>query len=158
MPGHGSCSFARRVGRPGGLLMAVLSLALALALDPAASLASARQTAERVELSAYLTGSFQGDCGDLTCTVRLDRAQTKNARDVGAIIGIAAGACGAVSAGTLALVCGASAAPSAGAISVAANRVYDDGDCIQFKFLKAPVNPPPPAVPGRVKHGTRNCQ
>jgi hypothetical protein len=108
--------------------------------------------------AAEASPPFQGDCGWVTCTIRLDRAQTRNARDAGAVIGIAAGACGAASAGTLALVCGAAVAPAAGIIAVAAARFYEQGDCLQFKFLKyPPAGVVQLAVPGSVKRGTRNC-
>ena len=108
--------------------------------------------------AAQASPPFQGDCGHLTCTVRLDRAQTRNARDAYAVIGIAAGACGAISAGTLAVACGAAVAPSAGLLALAAARFYEQGDCLQIKFTK---HPGPAGVraawPGAVKRGTRNC-
>ena len=98
--------------------------------------------------------SFQGDCGYVTCTLRLNRAMTKNARDAGAIIGIAAGACATFS-GPVAIVCGAAIAPAAGITAVLAARYYDDGDCIKFKFY--PVPPTGAAIPERLDHGTYNC-
>jgi hypothetical protein len=101
--------------------------------------------------------TFQGDCGRITCTVRIDRAQTRNARDVGGIIGIAAGACGVFSAGTLAVVCGAAVAPAAGVIALAANRFYEQGDCLAIKFTKPGLPGPQLAWPTSVKRGTRNC-
>ena len=101
--------------------------------------------------------TFQGDCGRVTCTVRLDRAQTRNARDAGGVIGIAAGVCGVFSGGTLALVCGAAVAPAAGVIGLAANRFYEQGDCLQIKFTKPGLPGPRLAWPGSVKRGTRNC-
>lgn len=44
--------------------------------------------------------TFSGSCGWFTCTVRLNRAATRNARDASWIIAATAGACGAVTAGT----------------------------------------------------------
>jgi hypothetical protein len=102
--------------------------------------------------------TFQGDCGRLTCTVRVDRAQTRNARDAGGVIGIAAGVCGVFSAGTLAIVCGGAIAPAAGVIALAANRYYEQGDCLAIKFTKPGLPGPQLAWPASVKRGTRNCE
>ncbi|MFC7533231.1 hypothetical protein [Actinoplanes sp. GCM10030250] len=108
--------------------------------------------------AAQASPPFQGDCGHLTCTVRIDRAQTRNARDAGAVIGIAAGACGVFSAGTLAVVCGGAVAPAAGLLALAAARYYEQGDCLQIKFTKYPgPGGVRAAWPGAVKRGTRNC-
>jgi hypothetical protein len=108
--------------------------------------------------SAEASPPFQGDCGSLTCTVRLDRAQTRNARDAGAVIGIVAGACASVSLGTLAPVCGAAIAPAAGITALAAARFYEQGDCLQIKFSKIPgPGGLPVGIPGSVRRGTRNC-
>jgi hypothetical protein len=97
--------------------------------------------------------SFQGDCGYTTCTLRFNRARTRDARDASWLISAAAGACGVATGGTLALVCGAAIAPAAVVIAVAAGRYYEDGDCLKIKF---------PVIggiawPGRVKHGDYNC-
>ncbi|MGK5680265.1 hypothetical protein [Actinoplanes sp. URMC 104] len=90
--------------------------------------------------------------------MRIDRAQTRNARDAGAVIGIAAGACGVFSAGTLAVVCGGAVAPAAGLLALAASRYYEQGDCLQIKFTKYPGPAGVRAAwPGAVKRGTRNC-
>lgn len=105
--------------------------------------------------------AFQGDCGDVTCTVRLDRAQTKNARDVGGLIAIAGGLCAAVSGGTLAAACAAAVAPAAGVLAVAANRYYDNGNCLGVRFIKYPLPWPFPVVvawPTEVKFGDYNCK
>ena len=108
--------------------------------------------------SGEASPAFQGDCGRLTCTVRLDRAQTRNARDAGAVIGLAAGGCGALSLGVLSPVCAAAVAPVAGVVAVAAARFYEQGDCLQIKVAKiAPAGGVPPALPGAVRRGTRNC-
>jgi hypothetical protein len=107
---------------------------------------------------AQASSPFQGDCGTITCTVRLDRAQTRNARDAGAVIGIVAGACASVSLGTLAPVCGAAVAPAAAITALAAARFYEQGDCLQIKFSKVPgPGGVPVAIPGSVRRGTRNC-
>lgn len=111
-----------------------------------------------VAVPAQASPPFQGDCGHLTCTVRLDRAQTRNARDAGAIIGIAAGVCGAVSLGSLSPVCAVAIAPTAGITAIAAARFYEQGDCLQFKISKfRGPNGLPLVMPGSVKRGTRNC-
>jgi hypothetical protein len=108
--------------------------------------------------AAQASPPFQADCGNVTCTVRFDRAQTRNARDAGAVIGIAAGACGVFSAGTLAVVCGGAVAPAAGLVALAAARFYEQGDCLQIKFTKHPgPGGARAAWPGAVKRGTRNC-
>ena len=101
------------------------------------------------------TSWVQGDCR-FTCTIRIDRAQTRNARDASWIIGAAAGACAIVSAGTLALVCGASVAPAAVVLAVAAGRFYENGNCLGIRFLPTP--PVSPAWPVEVRKGTYNCR
>ena len=97
--------------------------------------------------------SFQGDCGYVTCTLRFNRARTRDARDAAWIIGAVGGACAVVSAGTLAIVCGAAVAPAAVVLAVAAGRYYEDGDCLKIKFSIAGGL----AWPGRVDHGDYNC-
>jgi hypothetical protein len=77
---------------------------------------------------------YQGDCGIVTCTVRLDRAQTRNARDAGWLIAAAGGICAAFSAGTLLIVCAAAIAPVAVVIAVAAGRYYEAGNCLGIRF------------------------
>ncbi|MFN8018785.1 MAG: hypothetical protein U0P45_11760 [Acidimicrobiales bacterium] len=98
--------------------------------------------------------SFQGDCGYVTCTLRLNRARTRDARDAGWIIAAAGGACAVMSAGALAVVCGAAVAPAAVVLAVAAGRYYEDGDCLKIKFS---VTPGSSAWPERLEHGDYNC-
>lgn len=108
--------------------------------------------------AAQASTPFQSDCGTVTCTVRLDRAQTRNARDASALIGMAAGVCGVITAGTFAVACGAAVAPAAGVLALAAARFYEQGDCLQIKFTKYPGPAGVRAAwPGAVKRGTRNC-
>ncbi|MSO86620.1 MAG: hypothetical protein EXQ71_03745 [Acidimicrobiia bacterium] len=104
--------------------------------------------------------SFQGDCGTVTCTVRLDRAQTKNARDASQLVGAAATICGVLSGGTLAIVCGAAILPASIVLATFAGRYYGDGNCLGIRFNKYPV---PPLVtfvgwPTQVKYGEYNCK
>lgn len=99
--------------------------------------------------------TFQGDCGWVTCTVRLSRGATRNARDASWIIGAAAGACGVLSGGTLAVVCGAAIAPASVVLAVAAGRYYEDGNCLGIRFTKTP--PATAAWPVSVKRGSYNC-
>ena len=97
----------------------------------------------------------QGDCGWVTCTIRFDRASTRNARDAGWLIGAAAGMCAVLTGGILAVVCGAAIGPSAVIIAVYAGRYYESGNCLQIKVTKSW---PAAAWPGSVKRGTRNCR
>ena len=96
----------------------------------------------------------QGDCGWVTCTIRFDRATTRNVRDAGALIAISAGACSVVS-GPAGVICGASIAPSAGLIALAAQRFHEEGKCLGIKFTK---NFPPFAWPVSYSRGYMNCR
>jgi hypothetical protein len=100
--------------------------------------------------------TFSGSCGWFTCTVRLNRAATRNARDASWIIGAAAGACGAVTAGTASIVCAAAIAPAAVVMAVAAGRYYEAGRCLAINFAHPPL--PSIAWPSSVKHGDHNCK
>ena len=97
--------------------------------------------------------SFEGDCGYATCTLRLNRARTRDARDAGWLVGAAGGACAVVSAGVLAVICGAAIAPAAVVLAVAAGRFYEDGDCLKIKFAVTGQA----AWPERLPHGDHNC-
>jgi hypothetical protein len=101
------------------------------------------------------SSTFQGDCSWVTCTIRLNRAATRNARDASWLIGAAAGACAVVTEGAGAVVCGAAIAPAAVVLAVAAGRYYESGDCLGIKFTHPPV--PSVAWPSSVEHGTHNC-
>lgn len=96
----------------------------------------------------------QGDCGIISCTVRLDRAATRNARDAGWLIGAAGGPCAVISAGTLAIVCGAAIAPAAVVLAVAAGRDYENGNCLGIRFYVAGGV----GWPTEVKRNTYNCR
>ncbi len=95
----------------------------------------------------------QGDCGWATCTIRFDRAATRNARDAGWLVAAAAGAC-AVVGGVTAIICGAAIAPSAVVIAVAAGRYYEEGKCLGIKFTKTY---PAVAWPVSYSRGYKNC-
>jgi Na+/proline symporter len=105
--------------------------------------------------SRVSSSTFQGDCSWVTCTIRLNRAATRNARDASWLIGAAAGACAVVTEGAGAVVCGAAIAPAAVTLAVAAGRYYESGRCLGIKFTHPPV--PSVAWPSSVKYGTRNC-
>lgn len=97
---------------------------------------------------------IQGDCGIISCTIRFDRAATRNARDASWIIGAAAGACAVLSSGTLAIVCGAAVAPAAVVAAVAAGRYYENGNCLGIRFyVLGGVG-----WPTEVKRNTYNCR
>jgi hypothetical protein len=99
--------------------------------------------------------SFHGDCGYVTCTLRFNRARTRDARDAGYLIVGAGSACATFSQ-ALRVVCAGAVAPAALALSIAAQRWYEDGDCLKIKFNKVPV-PGIVAWPQRLDHGTYNC-
>ena len=98
--------------------------------------------------------AFQGDCGYITCTVRLDRAQTRNASDASWIITGFAAAC-SVLGGLTGLLCAAAIAPGAVALAVAAGRFYENGNCIGARFYLNVILPV--AWPVEVRRGTYNC-
>lgn len=100
--------------------------------------------------------TFQGSCGWFTCTIRLSRGATRNARDAAWIIGAAGGACGVVTAGAAAIVCGAAIAPGAVVLAVAAGRFYEEGDCLAINFTHPPL--PSIAWPSRVEKRRYNCR
>lgn len=99
--------------------------------------------------------TFQGDCGIITCTLRLNRASTRNARDAGWLIAAAAGGCAVISAGVGAVVCGAAVAPAATLLAVAAGRYWENGNCLGIKIAVAPGTP---SWPTQVKKNTFNCR
>ena len=98
--------------------------------------------------------SLQADCGWVTCTVRFDRATTRNARDAAWLVSTAAVLCSAIG-GVGAAVCGFAFALGAVEIAVFAGRYYESGNCLQLKVTKSW-----PAVwwPGSVRRGTQNCR
>lgn len=100
--------------------------------------------------------TVSGGCGWVNCTMRLNRAATRNARDAGWIIPFAAGACGVVTGGAAAVACAAAIAPAAGLLAVFAGRYYEAGNCLAIKFTHPPF--PPAAWPSQVKRHSHNCR
>jgi hypothetical protein len=131
---------------PDGTTVAAIAPAWAKDADgkalPSAYRIEGTTLVQTVDLSA--AGSFpvvadpwvQGDCGWFTCTVRFDRAATRNARDAGWLIGAAAGACAVVTGGTAAIVCGAAIAPAAVYLAVMSGRYYEGGNCLGIRVTK----------------------
>jgi hypothetical protein len=158
--------FPGRTGRRTTAVAVAVMMASMVALPGAAQASASRANASvaqtapaaashAVSTFALRSSTFQGDCGWVTCTLRLNRAATRNARDAGWLIAAAAGACGVVTSGAGAVVCGAAIAPAAVTLAVFAGRYYEDGDCLGIKFTHPPV--PSVAWPSRVKHGSYNC-
>lgn len=98
--------------------------------------------------------SVQADCGWVTCTIRLNRAWTRNARDAAWIIGAAASLCAFIG-GVGAAACGAAVAIPAVAYAVFAGRYYEDGDCLGIRVVKYA---PGLSYPVRVKRNSYNCR
>jgi hypothetical protein len=99
--------------------------------------------------------TVSGSCGWVHCTMRLNRAATRNARDAGWLITFAAGACGVVTGGAAAVACAAAIAPAAGVVAVFAGRYYVAGNCLAINFTHPPF--PPVAWPSQVKRHDHNC-
>lgn len=98
---------------------------------------------------------IQGDCGIVTCTVRFDRATTRNIRD-GANLGAIAG-------GVVTIFSGGIVLPVAGVItaflaanSVFAGRYYENGNCFGIKVVPGVVVNP--WWPSEVTRNTHNCR
>lgn len=89
---------------------------------------------------------WQFNWGIVTGTLYLNRKETRNARDAGYIVGLAASVC---SAGFP--VCYPVAA-QAGGIGIAAGRYYEEGNCVKLKVIG------PTLKPERHKKGQRNCK
>jgi hypothetical protein len=107
--------------------------------------------------AAVLSEAFDTSCGLLPpqCTLRLNRATTRRARNAAVLAGsIAAGACDPVDIPGLQTVCRTVIGVSVGALALAASNYYEDGDCLGIEILAGPV---PIASPVRVKHGDHNC-
>jgi hypothetical protein len=107
---------------------------------------------------------FQADCGNISCTVRLDRATTRTVRDASQVVLLGASICGYIAtavggplAAAAAAACALAIAPAAVVISIAAARYYENGNCLQLKVFPNPVTGAV-TVPGEVKKGTRNCR
>ncbi|MGW4719565.1 hypothetical protein [Nocardia sp. NPDC004260] len=97
--------------------------------------------------------STQSDCGNITCTIRLDRAQTRSARDKSWLVGAGSGlicaplnVAGTVCAGVIALV--------ATDIAVDAGTYYENGNCIGIRVIPHGLTF---AGTTEVTRGTYNC-
>lgn len=97
--------------------------------------------------------AIQANCGWTSCTLRLDRAQTRNARDAAAVGMILGSACFLT--GAAAGWCGFAVAISVGPIALAAARVYESGNCLSVTFNYFGGHSLPL---GSVKRGTYNCK
>ncbi|MEV0301862.1 hypothetical protein [Streptomyces prasinus] len=86
------------------------------------------------------------DWGIVTGTLYLNRKETRNARDAGYVVGLAASVC---SAGFP--ICYPVAA-QAGGIGIAAGRYYEEGNCVKLKVIG------PTLKPERHKKGKLNCK
>ena len=138
---------------------AALAVALPLMLaGPAAASAGQQAAGQAPEPQAViLSAPFDTSCGLLppNCTIRLNRATTRNAGTVtGIVSGIASAACDPLDLPIVKNVCRGAILASAGAFAIAATEYYHDGDCLGIKVLVAPT---PLAAPERVKHGQHNC-
>jgi hypothetical protein len=112
------------------------------------------QPAKDAAFPIVADSSLQADCGWATCTIRLDQATTRNAREAGWLIATSAALCSPIG-GVGAAVCGFAVGFSAVEIAVFAGRYYEAGNCIQLKVTKSW---PPAWWPGSVRRGTRNCR
>jgi hypothetical protein len=125
------------------------SESVARSAQPAAVVMSGASSAVSQARSSWV----QADCGWVTCTIRLDRASTRNARDAAWLISAAGAFC--AFAGPGAAVCAAAIIPPAVTLAVAAGRYYENGNCLGIRFSKPPI--PSVAWPTEVKHGSYNC-
>jgi hypothetical protein len=138
----------------------VLAAPAAASAGQAAGNASDAAAAAKVapaSQAAVLSEAFDTSCGLLPpkCTLRLNRATTRRARNAATLAGtIAAGACDPVDIPTFQTVCRSLIGLSVGGLVLAASNYYEDGDCLGIELLVAPV---PVASPVRVKHGDHNC-
>ncbi|MGW0145884.1 hypothetical protein ACWDVU_09795 [Streptomyces sp. NPDC003333] len=101
---------------------------------------------EESEQRGVIRPRWQFNWGIVTGTLYLNRKETRNARDAGYIVGLAASVC---SAGFP--VCYPVAA-QAGGIGIAAGRYYEEGNCVKLKVIG------PTLKPERHKKGQRNCK
>jgi hypothetical protein len=143
-----------------------VALPLMLAASAAASAGQAAGSASDVAAAAKvapasqaaaLSEAFDTSCGLLPpkCTLRLNRATTRRARNAAALAGtIAAGACDPVDIPGWQTACRTVIGLSVGGLVLAASNYYEDGDCLGIEILIGPV---PIASPQRVKHGDHNC-
>lgn len=104
---------------------------------------------------------IQADCGYVTCTVRYDRAATKNIRDLSGINALAA-----TFLSTVLIVLKVTLIPGLvvavvatwlGANAIVAGRYYGNGNCFGIKMSKQ-VPLPVTWTPTEVKYNTYNCR
>ncbi|WP_030423444.1 hypothetical protein [Streptomyces sp. NRRL F-5065] len=98
------------------------------------------------EEDGMLNPQWEFNWGIVTGTLYLNRTETRNARDAGYIVALAAGVC---SAGFP--ICFPITA-QAGGIGIAAGRYYEEGNCVKLKVIG------PTLKPERHKKGQRNCK
>lgn len=98
---------------------------------------------------------IQADCGIITCTVRFNRATTRNIRDGVNITAIAAG---------VATYWSGPAAPAVGVLAavlgingVFAGRYYENGNCFGIKVVPASIGTVNAWWPTQVTRNTYNC-
>lgn len=94
----------------------------------------------------------QADCGWVTCTVRLSRDLTRQARDLGRLLQIGATLCARFS-GLVGAICWGAVLPAASLLAEFASRYYNNGNCLGMRFnLLGPA-----AWPVEVRRGTYDC-
>jgi hypothetical protein len=98
---------------------------------------------------------IQGDCGIVTCTVRFDRATTRNIRDGSGLTSIAGGIVTIFSGGILLPVVGVISG-FLGANAIIAGRYYENGNCFGIKIVPGGVVNP--WWPTQVTKNTYNCR
>ena len=92
--------------------------------------------------------NYSGDCGVVTCTIRFNRAWTRNVRDGAGLSGIAAGVAAAFYLPVTPL------AALLAAHAIFAGRYYENGNCYGFRY--SPITGTF-GIPVQVTHGTHNC-
>ena len=141
--------------RKAAALMVALPLVLAA---PAAASAGQQTVADLTAPASQAVAAAEAvdvSCGVLPpkCTARLNRAQTRTARDAGAVAGVIAGVICAEVPGP-GTPCTIALGGAATVLALSAGRFYEDGDCLGVEIMLAPV---PLATPMRVKRGDHNC-
>jgi len=137
---------------------AALTVALPLALASPAAASAGQNVVHGIAPSSQAvinSAPYEASCGLLppNCTVRLNRATTRNARDTAQLAGpIATAACALVPGPGA--ICAAVIGGGAAGLAVIATRYYEDGDCLALKIMPAPT---PLVSPERVKRGEHNC-
>ncbi len=110
-----------------------------------------------IEFPVVADPKVQADCGIITCTVRLNRATTRNIRDGAALSAIAAGVVSAFSGGVAAPAAAVIAA-WLGVYGLITGRYYENGNCFGYKFLREYAFSPGYWYPTQVKKNTYNCR